>query len=453
MQTCSPALFPASAIPPKRRVLIVSPHFPPTNAPDHQRIRVALPYFAEFGWEAHVLTVDPQQMSLPQDAYLNQVLPPDLSVTRTSALPIRYIGKVGLGDLGWRCLPSFIREGDRLLSSRSFDLIFFSTTIFPVMTLGPRWFHKFGVPYVLDFQDPWRNDYYKTTGAKPPGGRFKYAVSQGLSNLCEPYAMRHASQIISVSPTYPETFQKRYSWLRSEQFTVLPFGAPEADFEQLSQLQIRQSIFDPQDGKRHWVYVGVVCAGMEMALRTLFLSIQAHRSQNPQFWESIQLHFVGTSYAPPDRAVKTVEPIAQAYGVGDLVKEQTQRVPYFEAQQLLVDSDAILMIGSNDAGYTASKLYSCILARKPILAVFHQQSSVVNILRSCAVGQVLTFADSDQPEDLSAQLMPYLDDLLLLPKGYEPPTCWDAFQPYTARAMTHQLCQVFDRSLKCSPQP
>ena len=27
-----------------RRVLIVSPHFPPINAPDHQRVRMSLPY-------------------------------------------------------------------------------------------------------------------------------------------------------------------------------------------------------------------------------------------------------------------------------------------------------------------------------------------------------------------------------------------------------------------------
>ncbi len=40
-----------------RRVLIVSPHFPPTNAPDHQRVRMSLPYFQENGWEPVVLAV------------------------------------------------------------------------------------------------------------------------------------------------------------------------------------------------------------------------------------------------------------------------------------------------------------------------------------------------------------------------------------------------------------
>ena len=451
MQTCSPLLFSSSDSSPQRRVLIVSPHFPPTNAPDHQRTRVALPYFAEFGWEPHILTVDPQQVTLPQDPRLNQVLPPELSILRTRALPIQATGKLGFGDLGWRCLPFFMQAGERLLSRHPFDLIFFSTTIFPVMTLGPRWLQKFGIPYVLDFQDPWRNEYYKTAkGAQRPGGRLKYAVAQGLARVCEPHAMRHVSQVISVSPQYPETLQHRYSWLRPDQFTVLPFGAPDVDFEQLPQMQIRHSIFDPQDGKRHWVYVGVVCAGMALALRTLFLSIQADRAQNPRNWDSIQLHFVGTSYAPADQAVKTVEPIAQACGVGDLVQEQTRRVPYFEAQQLLVDSDAILMIGSDDPGYTASKLYPCVLARKPILALFHQQSSVVNILRDCAVGQVFTFMPEDHPNTLSRQFIPHLQALLQLPKGYAPATNWAAFQPYTAREMTSQLCQVFDRSLNCS---
>ena len=42
------------------RVLIVSPHFPPVNAPDHQRVRMSLPYLGEFGWEGHVLTVAPE---------------------------------------------------------------------------------------------------------------------------------------------------------------------------------------------------------------------------------------------------------------------------------------------------------------------------------------------------------------------------------------------------------
>ncbi len=45
-----------------RRVLIVSPHFPPVNAADHHRVRMALAYLEEFGWSAAVLAVSPEEI-------------------------------------------------------------------------------------------------------------------------------------------------------------------------------------------------------------------------------------------------------------------------------------------------------------------------------------------------------------------------------------------------------
>ena len=42
---------------PIRRLLIVSPHFPPLNAPDHQRVRMSLPHYAACGWEPVVLCI------------------------------------------------------------------------------------------------------------------------------------------------------------------------------------------------------------------------------------------------------------------------------------------------------------------------------------------------------------------------------------------------------------
>ena len=42
-----------------KKVLIVSPHFPPINAPDMQRVRLALPYLRELGWEPTVIAVGP----------------------------------------------------------------------------------------------------------------------------------------------------------------------------------------------------------------------------------------------------------------------------------------------------------------------------------------------------------------------------------------------------------
>lgn len=429
-----------------RRVLIVSPHFPPINAPDHQRVRTALPYLREFGWQAHVLAVQPNHVEHPSDPDLQKVLPDDLEMTFTQAFPVQLTRKVGLGNLGLRCLPFLAQAGNRLLANQSFDLVFFSTTIFPVMVLGDRWQRRFGIPYALDFQDPWRVNAAPTR--QRPGGRLRYTVDKLLARLLEPQAVRRVGHIVSVSPSYPDCLQDRYPWLQSDQFTVLPFGAPEQDFDQLSTLGIQQAIFDPQDGNRHWVYVGRGGSDMALALRSLFLAIRSDRDRQPQIWETIRLHFVGTSYASGTRATKSVEAIAQELGLSDLVTEHPQRIPYFAAQQVLRDSDAILLIGSEDATYTASKLYPSILARKPILAIFHQQSSVVDILHQCQAGQVVTFSSHDTPANLQPQLTSYLHELLQYPQAYQPAIDWAAFQPYTAREMTRKLCSIFDRCLR-----
>ncbi|MGI0487671.1 glycosyltransferase [Pantanalinema rosaneae CENA516] len=404
-----------------------------------------MPYFREFGWEAHILTVQPDQVEHASDDRLYQALPKNLRITYSRAFPVQFTRKFGLGNLGLRCLPFLAQAGDRLLATSSFDLVFFSTTIFPVMILGDRWQRKFGIPYVLDFQDPWRVDAAPTR--QRPGGRLRYAVDKWMASILEPQALRRVSQIVSVSPAYPHQLQQRYPWLRPEQFTVLPFGAPEQDFAQLASLQIQQSIFDPKDGNRHWVYVGRGGTDMELALRSLFLAIRTERDRQPEQWNRVRLHFVGTSYTA-NQLHQPIAAIAQEYGIADQVTEHPQRLPYFEAQQVLQDSDAILLIGSDDPTYTASKLYPGILARKPILAIFHHQSSVVDILRQCHAGRVISFSSANTPADLHLQLTTYLREFQEFAKGYQPEINWTAFQGYTAREMTRKLCTVFDRGLQ-----
>lgn len=430
------------------RVLIISPHFPPINAPDHQRVRMALPYFEQFGWQPHVLAVNPNHVESVQDPLLSQTVPSHIPVTFVDALSAQWTRHLGMRSLGLRCYLSLRKVGDRLLQQKSFDLVYFSTTAFIVMALGAHWRRRYGVPYVLDFQDPWRSDFYQQPGAPPPpGGLLKYEFSQLQAKLAEPKALASASHVTSVSPAYPQTLQKRYPFLSENQFTVLPFGAPEIDFEQLPSLDVKQTVFDPNDGDRHWVYVGRGGKDMDIAARALFLAIQSDRLENPEFWQKTRLHFVGTSYAPKEVAVKTIEPIAQELGIHDLVTEYPHRIPYFEALKVLTDSDVIVILGSKDSSYTASKLYPCILAKKPILAIFHQQSSVVDILNQCQAGRAITFDSTSQPSDIASDIINAFTDLQTNWRDRETEINWSAFEQYTAYSMTQRLCNIFSRSL------
>jgi hypothetical protein len=428
-----------------RRILIISPHFPPTNAPDHQRVRMALPYLAEFGWQATVLGVRAEDVDTVTDPVLVQTLPKEVQVVRVGAWSSRWARKIGVGGLTYRAWGTMRRAGDELLRREKFDLVFFSTTQCAFMSLGPRWLKKFGVPYALDFHDPWWSDYYyRHPEQRPPGGKLKFAISNWLAARQEPPTVRGAAQIVSVSATYPTVFKERYPDLSLEKFTTLPFGAPETDFYFIRGGGVNQSWFDPKDGREHWVYVGRCGQDMRYAVRAFLIALRRHLEKHPDQRDKLRVHFLGTDYAPRALARKNAEPIARELGLADVFDEQTDRIPYFEALRCVSDATTLIMPGSDDPGYTASKIYPCILARKPMLAIFHETSSVVDVLRSTRAGTAVTFPTGRPVEALADDISREWFDKLPQPT---PQTDWAAFAPFTAKAMTKKLCEVFDRAV------
>ncbi|WP_420457542.1 glycosyltransferase [Rubrivirga sp.] len=425
-----------------KHVLIVAPRFAPSNAADSHRVRQSLPYYREAGWEPVVLAVEPDEVAAPQDPLLLDTLPSDVEVVRVGAVPRAMTRRLGFGSLEARSLYSLAKAGRRLLRERSFDLVFFSTTAMTITALGPHWERTFDVPFVIDLQDPWLSDYYDRDGAPPPpGGPLKYGLIQAVSRRCEPYVLRRAAHAITVSPAYPETLTQRYGDLTSDLFTVLPFGAPERDFEILRESRTANPMFDPADGLEHWAYVGRAGGDMELALDALFRALAEARRADPDRYGRLRLHFVGTSYAEGDRAEKTVEPVAVRHGVGDLVDERPHRIPYFEALQVLLDADALVVPGSDDPGYTASKLYPYVLARRPLLAVFHESSSVVDVIRRTRAGVAVTFTSGEAPAEVARRV----GDAWFSKPLPDVETDWEEFGPYTARSLAHRQAVVFDK--------
>lgn len=445
---------PVSSTHPRRRVLIVTPNFAPVSAVDYQRIRQALPHLEQWGWEAQILTVDPQHIEHAQDHSLSPTLPPALPIHRVGALPQGWTRPLGLGNLGWRSLPFLAAKGDRLLAQQQFDLIFFSTTVFPCLLLGPRWKQKFGLPYVVDFQDPWRVDraQQEQRADQRPGGRLKYAIDKTLARHLEPNVVKQAAQIIAVSQDYLVQLQTRYPQLHPAQCHGMTFGAPEQDFEALSKLSIQQTIFDPKDGNHHWVYVGRGGDDLKPAVQQLFQGIARDRQDNPRPWQRIQIHFIGTSYAPAELAQPSFLGLAADYGLADIVSEFPQRVPYFEALQLLVQSDAILLLGSRDSSYSPSKVYPCLLAEKPILALLSGESAVKPLLEQAQPDAVIEqwAIGAGAEEGVTAPLRRRLHQLLLGEAPLDREQLRAALEPYRPQALTARLVEVFERSLQAA---
>src|SRR5690606_14883738 len=134
-----------------------------------------------------------------------------------------------------------------------FDLIYFSTTVFATMPLGRLWKKINKIPFVLDMQDPWRNDYYLTVPKeeRPP----KFWFAHRLNTILEAYTVPKADGFIAVSKGYIETLKNRYPTIYNMPEKVLTFGAAEKDFDILTELELpKHNILD--SGKLNFVYVG-----------------------------------------------------------------------------------------------------------------------------------------------------------------------------------------------------
>ena len=384
-----------------KRVLLVSPHFPPVSAADMHRVRMLLPFLERNGWQAEVLAIDPSQVASPLDPLLETGLPDGLAIHRVDALP-RWLSRIpGLGTLGLRALAALAREGDRLLASGRFDLVYFSTTVFEIHVLGPRWKHRFGVPFVMDYQDAWVSDYYQQNPAVPvPGGRLKYWLASRLHRWMEPRVLRDCAGITSVSPDYPAQLARRHETsMASMPVLVQGFpGAPQ-DFDHLPSVAAGQGPFDPDDGLIHWVYVGRGGQDMAFALRAFFMALRD--SADTQLLGSLKLHFIGTSYAAAGTGNKSVAPIAAEFGLEHLVLESPDRISYSLALWCLRNADALVVPGSDDPAYTASKIYPALLALRPMLAIFHASSTVVGLVAEVG-GAVCVSFTNDQPVEMLA---------------------------------------------------
>jgi hypothetical protein len=422
------------------RVLIISPRFPPINAPDMHRVRHSLPYFDEMGWESETWIVDPAYVNRDRDPLLTDTVPEDADVRTVPALDTSWTRKIGLGSLALRSLPFYFWHVSRRLAEGDIDLVYFSTTAFPVLILGRYWKARFGVPYVIDMQDPWYTDYYvgKPKEEQPPKFWFSYRLNKTL----EPGTMHGVDGIISVSKGYCDTLCKRYENVRPEMCEVIPFGAADIDFDVVDENQITQPFVDPNDDTVDVVYAGVVPTSMVSTIRSICQALRRGLDEKPSFFQRVQLHFIGTSYAR--EASEQVIPIAQEHGLADYVNEHPSRIPYFQSLRLLQDADHLIMPGTDEPNYTASKLYPYILSKRPVLAVFNENSSVVDILQRTNAGTAVTFNGQTDVEELGKNVYEAWTSILeRLP--YTPDTNWEAFQPYTAEAMARRQVEVFDR--------
>ncbi len=430
-----------------RRVLCVSPHFPPDSTAATHRLRLLAPHLASHGWEPTILTVDPRDYDGRLDPALARSVPPGVRVVRARAWPAALSRRFGFGDLGMRAFRGLWRSASELLSAERFDAVFI--TIYPTYPalLGPMLKRRFNVAFVLDYQDPWVGEWGRSVG---PGTNahpdLRSRASRLVATTLEPMALKAADGVTAVSKATYEQALERTPAAMPRALAELPIGWDRRDLEFLNSRST--STFSGDDGLIHVSYVGTLLPAGFGTLRAVFAAVAKLRAIDPDTFR-LRLHFFGTSNQRTAEAPARALPVAAEFGLLDVVTEHAPRLDYFDALGVLRDSTAVLLIGSSERHYTPSKVFPALVAEKPVLAVMHEASNASDLLKRLGRApsiRLVTYDDANAGARVDA-IAAELAALVEMPRYSADAVNGSMLEPTSACVLARRLAGVFTECL------
>ena len=419
-----------------RKALIVAPEFPPSNTAASHRSRLIASHLGRFGWEPTVLTVREEAIEGPLDEGLRSLVPAGLRVLRTAAIPVKPVRWIG--DLGLRVLRQHGRAIAKICTGADKpDVLFIPGPPWFTFLLGPDTLKKYRIPYVLDYIDPWTSAYSANASFWSKKG-----IYHRLALHFEPRVVRAAGHIAAVSEGILEDLRKKYPFLEAQRMTALPYGANKQDFEALSRLSVAPPDFSPSDGNVHFCFTGALQPTGDWMLRGLFSSANRLRQTRGDLFSKLRFHFYGTSNLTWGRGMHRVRAIAHEMGLDDQVSEIPERIDYLKALAVQKNASVNIVMGSTEAYYHASKLYPCLLAGRPLLAVCHEGSSIAQVFREMRLDGCVTFS-GEHDGTLVSRLSENLERLAF--SGKPPQVEWDRFERYSAEGVAKRLAAIFNQ--------
>lgn len=419
-----------------KKVVVVSPHFPPSNLAGSHRARLFARHLPKFGWEPKVLSVDPKYYEETLDPELEALVPENLEVIRTKAIPtkpLRVVGDVGIRAFWWHYFA--LRK---MIANEKVDLLYITIPSNYSSMLGPLIHRKYSIPYAIDYQDPWVHPWPGTDELLT-----KAWFSYNLSRFLEPHALRHVSLITGVAPGYYQGVLDRYPWIRGGICVSMPLGAEENDFTYLEKNPRPPQLFDPGDGNFHFVYAGTMWPKAASTVEAFMMAVLYLRDTNPTVAQKLRFHFIGTGSVRNGQSIHNIKPLADKFGLTENVIEHPARIPYLDALNHLKHSGAVLILGSDESHYTPSKVFLAVLSKRPALALLHAKSTAVEILENSNAGIAVTF-DERAPVGQCVERIAH-SILRTVDGDYSSSRVdWDQFSPYSAEAVTEKLAKAFD---------
>ena len=426
-----------------KTILIISPHFPPSNLAAVHRSRLFAHHLPSFGWQPIILTVDEKYYEEALDYNLEKLLPPGLRIEKVKAFNVTKPRLIG--DIGLRGFFHLYKKAKQLILTEKMDFLYIPIPSFYCALLG-RWLHSSTkIKYGIDYIDPWVHTF---PGSNKIFSRHWFSTS--IARLLEPIAVKKAVLITGVAAGYYEgVLQRNPHLMQQAVIGAMPYGGEKTDHEKLNGLNIGTWLYKKEPGKIKMVYAGAMLPKAYAPLEAIFKSIH----QNPANFKNVEFIFIGTGRRANDPASYNIKQLAQQYGLWQTtVFEYPQRIPYLDVLAHLNIADGIFILGSTEPHYTPSKVYQGVLSGKPLLAVLHSASTAREVLEKSGAGIVLAFDGKEGLAKIATSFDKVFEEYSIYMQGYSADNInMKIFDQYSAYNLTGILAgllnQVFNNTV------
>ncbi len=414
-----------------KNILIIYPHWPPSNLAGVHRARLIANFLPEFDWHPIILTVHPDYYEEKPDWDMLKTVNQDVEIVHVKAKKVKKPRIIG--DIGLRSFSFLKKKALEIIQTRKIDFIWIPIPSFYVAVLGRILYNKTKIPYGIDYIDPWVRDISNRKNVRA-------ILSNLVARILEPYAVKKAALISGVSTPYYQPVLDRNFKNKKIEHVGMPYG------------------FDPQDHQIHlenirypwddypdcipFIYAGAFLPKSDLFIDFLFKAINGLK-QEENWNERIKLFFVGTG----NYFHKSITEFAAENSVNEQVVEIRERFPFLHILNFLSASKGVLLIGSTEKHYTASKTYQSLLSKQPLFSILHSESSAVKVFKECNANSYLCeYNESLKNEDLFSTIKKTFFDFIENKREYQPDL--SKLNNYSARKSAEVLIQQIENLIQ-----
>ena len=361
----------------KKKVLIISFHFPPSSLVGAKRFAFLSGKLQKQNYEVNVLTVK-EKYVVPKDRSIEFSGKVHRTAMYPSYNPIeRKILKKIFCTLwkrylciidpfcGW-LFPGLVK-GYKIVKNRNIDVLIATGPPFTTMVIGFLLSKMTQAKLILDYRDPWTNH----------NGNLWNIISKKTNERIEKKAVKNASALVFCSRKMKDNFIERFGKEIDEICHVVTNGF--YNMEHIQPLSLGES-------QKNVVYAGNFYG--ERRIKLLANAITHAIEEGIITKENFRFHVFGTICAEDKHAIKR-------YGLDHLVKEYP-RVSHKKLIRYLRMADILYLPSGSDVKYAIPyKFFDYLSVKRPILAVAPENSAVADMMREVDCGRQADIANDE----------------------------------------------------------